>query len=987
MENNNIIARIDNDLNHINQMIDWASKFLKKEKGATRSKLIDKRRQLNKIKNALGVNPAASIYGESQVGKSYLVDTVLSDTKGALKFIYGGKEYDFITDFNPQGGAESTSIVSRFTANSNVDNNSEFPILAKMLSVKDALLVIIDSFFNDLTRQKFCGVDEFIQKANEVETEYKESSPNIQTYLSEDDLYDIRDYMLYGTFFDSGYNEAEAIAKSGFFEKVGLYIDRIPVENWNSIFDLLWGKQDFITSIFKKLKETLKELNFEQEVLIRVNAVLRDEGTILDVTRIVELFDKTTDDKSKMMQVKLADGAIKTVSKSSFCALTSELVFEVKEELKKEKAFLNNMDFLDFPGARGRLKIEVDEARNRQSDMALRGKIAYLFNNYYTNYMISNLLFCHHLFPSNINSALSKLLSNWVNIVVGKNKEEREAYLRDSKISPLFLVATKFNLDMVKTINDDVKEASNRRQSQDERWKNRFEKNLTDVIGGREYNKNQSDNAVVTSNSWFVDWTTSQQNFKNTYLLRSFDFSDRGGIFKGYNKLDGDQRVINLDEKGNKTGEQEYGLGYETFLSELKSSFVDNEFVQNHFENPSLYWDEAASIGKDGSGLIIRNLTISAENTAITRRNSFQRQLDTVENYLKKILEDEYHNDSSDTRIKDAKNTAGKIELQLDILFGKDRFFFSQFISKMLISESKIHDLLLNAMHDMKMVEETDTSVYFAVKDKANIDVNLDREENVKRMIKAYHLKGEEELVEHLKSSLGTTIDDILKPKLTRNFSTIITEVVVNEWKEKYLFNNSRYEEFIERGLRGDLLNSLMKNMENLFNEILHVDVLISNKIRKYVLNMEKIDAMAEMLADISSEMINKFVNEMGYSYYSEHKLESIVKANNENNLELDMDISSIEEKSVYENQTIEKIFDVLNNIDEVLQENPIDKEKIKYLPNYSSFERWTKLMKLSFIAACHIPTYDRLANEELGKIIESYYPEYFTNPQDHYAS
>src|SRR5690554_2735835 len=75
------------------------------------------RRQLNKKKYALEDNPAAAIYGESQVGKSYLVSSLLSRKGESFNVIDGnGNEYDFIRKVNPAGGGvESTSLVTRFS--------------------------------------------------------------------------------------------------------------------------------------------------------------------------------------------------------------------------------------------------------------------------------------------------------------------------------------------------------------------------------------------------------------------------------------------------------------------------------------------------------------------------------------------------------------------------------------------------------------------------------------------------------------------------------------------------------------------------------------------------------------------------------------------------------------------------------------------------------------------------------------------------------
>ena len=86
-----------------------------KQKNAYRN-MVDFRRKLNKKMFALEGNPAAAIYGESQVGKSYLISSLLSEEGNPFCFKDdSGIAHNFIEEINPPGGGnESTSLVSRF---------------------------------------------------------------------------------------------------------------------------------------------------------------------------------------------------------------------------------------------------------------------------------------------------------------------------------------------------------------------------------------------------------------------------------------------------------------------------------------------------------------------------------------------------------------------------------------------------------------------------------------------------------------------------------------------------------------------------------------------------------------------------------------------------------------------------------------------------------------------------------------------------------
>ena len=75
------------------------------------------------------------------------------------------------------------------------------------------------------------------------------------------------------------------------------------------------------------------------------------------------------------------------------------------------------------------------------------------------------------------------------------------------------------------------------------------------------------------------------------YLLRDFNYSK-------------------LTYEGFETEKRETGLRPERqdFMNALRQSFVEFDFVKQHFENPHKSWEAATAVGKDGSELIVENL-------------------------------------------------------------------------------------------------------------------------------------------------------------------------------------------------------------------------------------------------------------------------------------------------------------------------------------------------------------------------------------------
>src|SRR5690554_4007708 len=75
------------------------------------------RRDLSVIKEALTKRPSIAIFGQSQVGKSYLVQNLAKPFDSQylkIKVSQDNGDINFLTEMNPDGGQESTGLVTRF---------------------------------------------------------------------------------------------------------------------------------------------------------------------------------------------------------------------------------------------------------------------------------------------------------------------------------------------------------------------------------------------------------------------------------------------------------------------------------------------------------------------------------------------------------------------------------------------------------------------------------------------------------------------------------------------------------------------------------------------------------------------------------------------------------------------------------------------------------------------------------------------------------
>ena len=147
METVNIQKHID----AINELLDWNEQYGKGTFSV--QDLYKERRRLKILNKSAEGKCCAAAYGISQVGKSYLMSSLLATPNSSFTVSIGGENYDFITKINPSGShtgkTESTGIITRFTTD--VDKETDNGLVkVTMLSPIDVVLMLADAYYNDV---------------------------------------------------------------------------------------------------------------------------------------------------------------------------------------------------------------------------------------------------------------------------------------------------------------------------------------------------------------------------------------------------------------------------------------------------------------------------------------------------------------------------------------------------------------------------------------------------------------------------------------------------------------------------------------------------------------------------------------------------------------------------------------------------------------------------------------------------------------------
>ncbi|MCL2650063.1 MAG: putative virulence factor [Candidatus Azobacteroides sp.] len=905
--------------------------------------MVNCRRMLNREKFALEGNPAAAIYGESQVGKSYLVSSLLSEEGKPFNIKdENGSEHNFIEKINPPGGgSESTSLVSRFSV-SYKPVNQKFPIKAVLLSPADIVLVLCDSFYNDInlkTSQNihFLSTDEINTEVFQTKDKLKDRKVQ-QTVFVEDDVLDMQDY------FNEYFQKADKVIDSKFFDEISLLISKARPDEWSDIFSLLWNRNEIFTNLLGELIDKYQKLNFAKEVYLPMESVLYAYGTLLDVKRLHEIYAEPDDiiepNYTAITKLLLPQSNQEIeFAKSYLCALTAELVFSQSETLLNSKPFLKETDLLDFPGARSRMEKPLEAIENETiPDLLLRGKVAYLFNKYSDAEKINILIFCakHEQTAQRI---MPRLLNNWVNKIVGDTAEKREAFVAKSKIPPLFVIGTFFNINLAYNPLQDKSDGTGTPLSN--RWLQRFTTTL------------EKECFEKVTYSWFENWAKSQPDFQNIFLLRDFEKSETpSNLFKGFNTNKKELVEVSTPQ-------------YPNFRQDLRQSFLDYDFVKRHFANPAESWDEAAAINKDGTKLIIDKLTIAADNINPARMAKMRIELNGIFQTIINELLKHFHSNDKDEELEKAKNTAGDIQVKLATAFSADKIKnYGHLMREFMLDEGSVLELFRKKVNDLEHRDVENKDKYSIFRMEVPIEKDDTVEKYFERLCARYEKKTEERIKEFRDELEAKQIDlEVLirgNTDLIKNNAQQLAEALLEYWFE-YIALNDKI--FIQQILGQDASLDNIKDMYQKLLKKLGIAKRIAEKIRRYVDGHSKTDLPYEIVADISAELLNKCINTVGFEYLDESEIDDLQQANEKNNLCLILDNNTNPTES-----SVEELFTKIENQTEIMTEHP---EEMKSLPSFRNYLAWSNRLKVGFVSVCDIPNYNLEANAKLGKIID----------------
>ncbi|MBQ3844733.1 MAG: hypothetical protein II817_07155 [Bacteroidales bacterium] len=920
--------------------------------------LVEERRKLRTIAEADINNPGIAAFGKSQVGKSYLISCLLQD-KGNPFMVKAGKEmHNFVFAINPPseegGGRESTGVVSRFSSFKRYPEkyNPDIPVLVKTFSLTDIIMILADSYFNDSSDYKTISETDIKSICENIETLYKNSPSIDNPIICPDDVLNMKDY------FHKHINNAQIFVNSGFFNRLAFYIDRIPDNEYISVFAYLWNKDTNITRLYTKLYNIMKKFGFAKYIYLPIDAVLHHgirENTIMSVQCLKQLFDDHSTYKTDVYvqsngkYIKCAEN----ISKSEISAICSEVVFKIEDDflsgigsydltnIKEDvrmrlnpgeikMSMLRDNDLLDFPGARSR---EHESINNLEKDSVLlnfflRGKVAYLFNKYNEEMVINILLYCHHNKDNDV-TELYKLLEDWVNNYVGETPEDRKKKLEMTKVSPLFHIGTMFNLDMTLGVGAQVSE-----KSIDQRWVGRFDT----VVNKQCFHRD--------SVKWLNNWTRDNEYFQNSYILRDYKFSGpKTGLYSGFEECHKETDMLMSQE----------------YYDLMRDTFIKNKYVKQFFADPELSWDVTATINNDGALYIIEKLAVVAANIDKAREAQFCDTCKQINNRVYSIMKEYYVSDDTAELLLENINKANGIFRELEFVCQSHPEYFGHLIKSLQYTESEsfkeIHKLIPNLVSEV--VDGDDTQDYQLIRDRCgNFDGCTNEQEKWQLLLDRYHFMNKEDAIAFLKKKNIQVNKLFAGAKVRRKNSSVIANHILKIWQKNIssgIFTVTYAgEDKMDEIVMSNLIDCIIKTAENV-----GLAERIEKEIEQYTDVQKTGNINEDLVADLVATTISDFIMDFGYHYLEKERIENSKRISNENKLPC-FNYIGRERQESFDETAITEMF------------NEILTYEGRYTPSFiNNYNNWIEYMYVALIAYLQVPEYDHEANAELKTILD----------------
>ena len=603
-----------------------------------------------KLEQAALRKMCVGVFGPSQAGKSYLISALARRGTERLVADFAGTQIDFIAEINPEGGKESTGVVTRFTVDRSAAPPEGHPVEVRLLTEIDVVKILVNSYVNDIAHEQEDETQHDAAKILEaVEQLAAKAAPMPSAALNADHLTELEEYCNEKLI---GNPRIKVLRRIGFWDRAAQIAPGLALVDRAKFFALLWDGLDVFTGIYRRLYGALAAIDFAPTAYCELGSLCQDvdgtprrrEDSIVNVETLAGLGDPVTAGSEVSVATQTRQAKFK---RSELTALIAELRIVMKD---RPYAFFDHTDLLDFPGARSRKAHEVQHIAEPgvREELFLRGKVAYLFERYCAEQELTSMLLC--MGPENMEVvSLPSLVFEWVRTTLGERPEDRQG-----RANALFLVMTKFDMAFAQAAGKSTGAS---------RWTTRLQTSLLKPFSAHP--------------AWPLEWTPGKA-FDNCLWIRNPNFR---------------QDAIFDYESGTALVETGVRPDKVEFVAELYRSFLDSEDVVRHFADPVEAWDAAMNLNDGGVSLVVKRLAPIC-NPAV-KRGQVEARLKRLVETMQQRLQPFFFSGDLDREQRKQDAMVERIADQLSNAISSQ--LFGEFLKSLQVAESDVYDIYLSS--------------------------------------------------------------------------------------------------------------------------------------------------------------------------------------------------------------------------------------------------------------------------------------------------
>lgn len=438
---------------------------------------------------------SVAVFGASQAGKSYMVGGFISPRDNAAKAVFTAagetQKFDFLEKINPQGGKETTGIVTRFSTQLMESPIKGFPVILRALSEGDIVKILANTHMFELK----CGweggrMPDYATLAAAVSALPRQSAA---PGMSIEDIYELRGY-IEAHLDDHPLAKPEAEGYWTALERSGPFL---AAPDRAKALGPCWGELPEFTNLYATLKSALDDLKHPKWMYAPLESVLDSSHGVLHAETLYALDPEYA--------AKLQGAGTQKLARTTLASDTGmridmprPIVTALAAELRvtldgRPWDFFEHTDLLDFPGAKSRMNMKPEtflrsgEHDNARAYCYLRGKVGVLFDKYVDDFETNALVLAVDDSQAEV-KMLPQLVKEWVYRTHGETPAQRAQASHVSMFFTMTKCDSLFKLDRSSNASETVR--------------NRVGQNIASYAG------------------WMKDWAPGR-SFDNMFMFRN----------------------------------------------------------------------------------------------------------------------------------------------------------------------------------------------------------------------------------------------------------------------------------------------------------------------------------------------------------------------------------------------------------------------------------------------------------------------------------